>query len=83
MMLHPGKDIIKELLKAGADISLADNEGNTVLHHALMNYDESTARFLIKKGANYNYPNNNGETPVQIAVEKGFDGVLELMTDIE
>jgi ankyrin repeat protein len=83
MMLHPGKDIIKELLKAGADISLADNEGNTVLHHALMNYDESTARFLIKKGANYNYPNNNGETPVQIAVEKGFDGVLELMTDIK
>ena len=28
------------------------------------------ARFLIKKGADYNRPNNEGVTPVQMAVEK-------------
>lgn len=82
MMLHTGKDIIKALLKAGADINLTDKDGNTALHYALKDYSESTARFLIKKGADYNCPNNDGETPVQIAVEKGFDAVLELMTDI-
>lgn len=37
---------------------------------------------MIRKGADYNRPNNEGETPVQIAVEKGMDTVLELMTDI-
>ena len=49
MMLHPHKDMIKELLKAGADMNLADNEGNTVLHYALKEYSEGTARYLIKK----------------------------------
>lgn len=83
MMLYPDKDLIKELLRAGADIHLADKEGNTALHHALKECHESAARFLVKKGANYNCPNNEGETPVQIAAEGGFDMVLDLMTDIE
>ena len=79
LMLNPDKDMAKELLRAGADISLADNEGNTALHHALMEYSEDTARYLIKKGADYNCPNNDGETPADLAVQKGFEGVLELM----
>ena len=82
MMLYSDKDMIKELLLAGADLALADNEGNTVLHHALKDYNTGAARFLIKKGADYNRPNNYGETPAQIAVEMGADAVLELMTDI-
>lgn len=83
IMLHPDKDLIKQLLRAGADLNLADNEGNTVLHHALQEYAEGTARYLIKKGADYNRPNNAGETPMQLAAEKGFESVLEIMTDID
>lgn len=83
MMLDADKDTIKELLRAGADMNMADSEGNTVLHNVLKNGNVETARYLIKKGADYNHPNNQGETPVQIAVEKGFDTVLELMTDIK
>lgn len=79
MMLNPDKDMAKELLRAGADITLADNEGNTALHHALMEYSEDTARYLIKKGADCNCPNNDGETPADIAVKRGFESVLELM----
>ena len=79
MMLHPHKDMIKELLKAGADMNLADNEGNTVLHYALKEYSEGTARYLIKKGIDYSRANNDGETPADIAVENGFETVLELM----
>ncbi len=80
---HSNKDTIKVLIQAGADINQTDNEGNAALYYSLDSGDAGLARYLIKKGANYNQPNNQGKTPVQIAVEKGFDTVLELMTDIE
>ncbi len=83
LMLYPSKDISKELIKAGADIHMADSDGNTALHYALKERTREDARYLIKKGADYNRANNQGVTPVQIAVEKGYDTVLELMTDIQ
>ena len=76
------KDIIKELIRSGADVNIVNSEGNTALHYALRYGSQDTARFLIKKGADYNHANNQGVTPVQLAVEKGYDTVLELMTDI-
>lgn len=82
LMLYPSKDIAKELLRAGADLHMADIEGNTALHYALKDGAIDNARYLIKKGADYNRANNRGVTPVQIAVEEGYDTVLELMTDI-
>lgn len=77
------KDVIKLLIQAGADIQAADNEGNTALYYALQTREAGVARYLIRKGAAYNHPNNEGITPVQVAVENGMDTVLELMTDIE
>lgn len=79
LMLNQDKDMAKELFKAGADLNLADNEGDTALHHALREYDEDMARYLVKKGADYSRPNNDGETAMDIAVEKGFESVLEVM----
>ncbi|MCM1305591.1 MAG: ankyrin repeat domain-containing protein [Butyrivibrio sp.] len=76
------KGLIKELFRAGADVNAENREGNTALHGALRYGDQESAIFLIKKGADYNHANNAGVTPVQIAVEKGYDTVLELMTDI-
>lgn len=77
------KDIIKELIRAGADVNIANNEGNTALHYVLKYSTQDIARFLVKKGADYNHANLQGVTPAQIAVEKGYDTVLELMTDIQ
>lgn len=76
------KDVIKLLLRAGADINARNNDGNHVLLFALQHGDCELARFLIKKGADYNIINEKGETPATIAVERGYDAVLELMTNI-
>ena len=38
---------------------------------------------VYKKGADYNRADNGGVTPVSLAAEKGYDTVLELMTDIK
>ncbi len=73
------KGIVKELVRAGADVNMANADGNTALHFALMYGDTESGRFMIKKGADYNQANNKGVTPMQIAVEKGYDTILELM----
>lgn len=77
------KGIVKELVRAGADVNAENRNGDTALHNALSWGDQESAIFLIKKGADYNHANNAGVTPVQLAVEKGYDTVLGLMTDIQ
>lgn len=76
------RDIIKLLLRAGADINARNSDGNNALLFALKHGDCELARLLIKKGADYNVINEENETPASIAVENGYESVLELMTDI-
>ena len=70
---------MKKLVGLGVDLNAQNNRGNTALHLALGNYDEKTARYLIKKGARFDIVNNEGRSPLDIAVEKGMESVLELM----
>lgn len=76
------RDVVKMMLKAGADINARNEDGNSLLHYVIEHGDCELARLLIKKGADYNAINHKGETPASMAVKKGYDVVLELMTDI-
>ncbi len=76
------KKLLKMLVDGGADLNMPDGEGNTALYHALDWGSQDTARYLLKKGADYNRRNKYGESPAEIAAEKGFDILLELMPDI-
>lgn len=51
------------LLKAGADLHLADKDGNTPLHNA---HVQAIAEALIKNGADVNARNKRGETPLMV-----------------
>lgn len=76
---HCNKGVIKELIRAGADINAKNKNGDTALHFALINGNSEVARFLIKKGADYRAVNNKGKSPMEIAAEKGYETVIELM----
>ena len=76
------REVVKYFIKAGADINARNKKGNTVLFYVIKHKDSELARLLIKKGANYNVRNNEGVSAVELAVEKGLEQVLELMTDI-
>lgn len=83
-MDHQGRrGVAKELVRAGADVNAENRNGDTALQLALRWGDQESAIYLIKKGADYNHANNAGVTPAQLAAEKGYDTVLELMTDIQ
>ena len=75
-------DVIKLLLREGADINARNEKGNSALMYVVKASNSELARYLIKKGADYNIINLNNETPSSIAVENGLEAVLELMTNI-
>lgn len=74
-------DVYKNLVKAGAELNVQDNEGNTPLLIALENGKEKAARYLIKSGADYTVQNSSGDTAMSLAAAKGFSDVMELMMD--
>lgn len=63
---------LKEMVKAGADINLSNEDGNTPLHYS--SSDDSQIKqvsYLVSKGAKVNVQNKFGETPLYLAVSEG------------
>ncbi|KAL8090974.1 hypothetical protein AgCh_040157 [Apium graveolens] len=58
----------------------ADEDGNTVLHIAVMQGNLDTAKLLVQADlSNPGIQNKNGETPFYIAAERGYANVLKMM----
>ena len=57
------------MLRQGADIHKADNDGNTPLHGAARRGHVDIVRWLVEAGADIHKANNNGNSPL--------DGVQE------
>ena len=62
------QDIVRSLRDAGADLTLADHEGNTPLHLASESGTTNCIIFLLKEcdGVNITARNNLGQTPNEI-----------------
>jgi ankyrin repeat protein len=74
--------LVKHLLKIGADINILDSNGNTLVHkivllalfERLKNKElDEIIDLLIANGANPNIRNNDGYTPLHLAVKPAND----------
>ena len=56
----------------GADFNVRNDQGNTLLHHAVMSCNLDTVKYLVDKGAYVNIRNNYyGRTPLYCAIGYG------------
>lgn len=80
-----GQDkVVELLLGSGADVQLVDNLEDTAFHHALMSSgNERTAKLLVNGGADVNRRDRFGRSPLCLAVELGYEGVVDLLLDLK
>jgi ankyrin repeat protein len=67
-------DKVKEILASGIDIHTANANGFTGLHMAASKYKIDIAEFLLEQGADVNFEECNGLTPLDYCVSIGFQG---------
>ncbi|VDK73598.1 unnamed protein product [Litomosoides sigmodontis] len=75
-------DVMKLLLKAGADVNCRDRDGWTPLHAAAHWAEHEAAAILIQNGASFSEVTNNGETILNVA-DKDIVEYLEEMQEKE
>lgn len=66
-----------------ANIKLLDlkeyKTGNSYLHKAILNNVYQLVVYLVHKGVNINSQNIIGETPMHIAIKKGFKDIISFL----
>ena len=88
---HKVEDIMEFLLKKGANIDVADGEGNTPLMLAIKKplfsrKKKEIIEFLVKRGADVNKANKDGYTAFTLALKAGLidedngESILKLLT---
>lgn len=72
--------IVEMLIQAGANVDIADTEyGYTPLAAASRKGHADTVRVLINAGADLSIPTNTGRNPLQLALDGGYDDVVEML----
>uniref|UniRef100_A0A7N6AFH5 Palmitoyltransferase n=1 Tax=Anabas testudineus TaxID=64144 RepID=A0A7N6AFH5_ANATE len=62
--------MVIQLLRYGADPSIADGEGYRALHLAILFQHMAIAAYLMAKGQEVDGPDCNGQTPLMLAAQK-------------
>lgn len=60
------REMIQDLLGAGAELAVEDKEGSTPLHYAMTQEQLFSAQLMVEKGANYTKKNIQGMSPLSV-----------------
>lgn len=77
------EDIVTHMLKQRPDMSLADNEANTVLHNIKSDTSLSVVMRLVEEGAPVNTINELGYSPLAWAVKCGNTKVARYLMNVK
>jgi ankyrin repeat protein len=72
-------EVVKLLLKAGADAACTTNNGWTALHVAAYQGREKAALLLLQHGAEVSAAHDDGGTPLHYAAAGGHEAVVQLL----
>lgn len=73
------RDVIRLLLKNGADINHKSDQGNTPLLDAIQQNNRALVKLLIANGSDVNMPGGTGQTPLQLANQIKDDFIIRLL----
>lgn len=78
---HNRLQIFKMLMDAGADLTVKNMYGNTLLHHYASINDYDMVDYLLHLGFDPNVKNNIGGTPLAVAINNKSFKVIKLLID--
>ncbi len=78
---YPCDDCVKWLIHARIDVNVADAEGLTPLHMAIMKDLHSCVEILLQANADVEAGDSYGFTPLMIAAQKGMVRTTKLLLD--
>ncbi|NXP58005.1 ANR26 protein, partial [Chloropsis cyanopogon] len=73
------EECVAILLEHGADPNLADADGNTALHLAVLSGNTTVAGLLLEHNASSDAQNQEGYTPLNLAVSKQHEEMLKCL----
>ena len=72
-------DLVWDLINAGADVKLKDNNGNTALMQAAASDNLETLKVLLDAGAAINTRNSDGRSALLIAASEGYVNIVRAL----
>ena len=75
------EEILLSLLDSGIDINYCDENGDTFLSICIKKHKLKAVEWLLKHKCNPNVRNNDGQTPIQLAVKSGKVKITKVLLE--
>ena len=72
-------DIVKHLFHCNIDIHCKNEEGDSLIHHAVCGLNTDCVDFLLHKGLGINIRNNKGLTPLHQLINMDTDEIIPML----